>query len=80
MLVNKHSDFLALDFLTGVNGIGTLGLSYVTPSGVDTIAAYRTNPSGFVDHHTYLHVDISFLCYSKNCVQKKTFCTMIGKY
>ena len=40
MLVNKHSDFLALGFLTGVDVIGTLGLAYVTPSGVDTIAAY----------------------------------------
>ena len=42
MLVNKHSDFLALGFLTGVDVIGKLGLSYVTSSGVDTITASRT--------------------------------------
>ena len=41
MLVNKHSDFLALGVLTGVDGIGTLEHSSVTPSGVDTIAASR---------------------------------------
>ena len=38
MVVNKHSDFLALGFLIGVDVIGTLGLLSVTPSGVDTIA------------------------------------------
>ena len=37
IFVNKHSDFLALGFLTGVYVKGTLGLLYVTPSGVDTI-------------------------------------------
>ena len=41
MLVNKHSDFVALGFLTAVDVIGKLGLPYVNPSGVDTIAAYR---------------------------------------
>ena len=41
MLVNKHSDFLALGLLTGVDVIGTLVLLSVTPSGVYTIAAYR---------------------------------------
>ena len=39
MFVNKHSDFLALDFLTGDDVICTLGLLSVTPSGVDIIAA-----------------------------------------
>ena len=39
MLVNKHSDLLALGFLTGVDVIGTLGLSSVTPSGAESIAA-----------------------------------------
>ena len=38
MLVNKHSDLLALVSLTGVDVIGTLGLLSVTHSGVDTIA------------------------------------------
>ena len=42
MFVNKHSDFLALGFLTGVDVICTLGLLYVTPSGVDSIAASIT--------------------------------------
>ena len=37
MLVNRHSDFLELGFLTGVYGIRTLGLLSVTPSRVDTI-------------------------------------------
>ena len=41
VLVNKHSDFLALGFLTGVDVIGTLGFLSVTPYGVDTIAASR---------------------------------------
>ena len=40
MFVNKHSDFLALGFLTGDYVKCTLGLLYVTPSGVDSIAAY----------------------------------------
>ena len=40
MFVNKHSDLVALGFLTGVYCRGILGLLYVTPSGFDTIAAY----------------------------------------
>ena len=36
MFVNKHSYFLALDYLTGVYGICTLGLLSVTPSEVDS--------------------------------------------
>ena len=39
MLVNKHSDFLALVFFTGVDVIGTLGLSSVTSAGDETISA-----------------------------------------
>ena len=38
MFVNKHSDFLALGFLTGVDVICSLGLLFVTPYGVDSIA------------------------------------------
>ena len=38
MFVNKHSDFLALGVLTGVDVICTLGLLYVNPSTVDSIA------------------------------------------
>ena len=41
MLVNKHSDFLALGFFTGFYAIVTLGLLSVTSSGVETIAASR---------------------------------------
>ena len=41
MLVKRHSDLLALGFLTGVDIIGTLGILSVTPSGFYTIAAYR---------------------------------------
>ena len=36
MLVNKHSDLLALSFLAVDDVICTLGLLYVTPSGVDS--------------------------------------------
>ena len=39
MFVNKHSDFLALVFLTGVDVICTLVLLSVTAYGVDIIAA-----------------------------------------
>ena len=39
MLVKRHSDFLALGFMTGVDVIGTLGLSSVNNYGFDTIAA-----------------------------------------
>ena len=39
MFVNKHSYFLALGFLTGDDIICTLGLLYMTLSGVDSIAA-----------------------------------------
>ena len=39
IFVNKHSDFLALGFLTGADVIYTLGLLSVTPSGVDSIVA-----------------------------------------
>ena len=41
LFVNEHSDFLALDFLTGDDGICTLGLLYVNPYGVDSRAASR---------------------------------------
>ena len=41
MLVNKHSDFLVLGFLTVVDIIYTLWLLSVTSLGVDTIAASR---------------------------------------
>ena len=39
MFVNKHSDFLALGFLVGVDFICTLGILSETPYGVDSIAA-----------------------------------------
>ena len=39
ILVNKHSDFLALGFLTGDDVICTLGLLSVTPYEVYSIAA-----------------------------------------
>ena len=40
-LVNRHSDFWALGFLVGVDGMGGMGLLLVNPSGVETIAASR---------------------------------------
>ena len=39
MFVNKHSDFLALGFLTGDGVICTFGLLSVKPSKVDIITA-----------------------------------------
>ena len=39
MFVNKHSDFLALGLLTGVDGICTLWLLSVNPFGVNSRAA-----------------------------------------
>ena len=41
MFVNKHSDLLELGFLTGVDGICTLEVLSVNPSGVDSRAASR---------------------------------------
>ena len=79
MFANKHSDFLALGFLTGDDVICTLGLLSVTPSGVDSRADSRISLS-FFGHHFYLHVDISFWCCSYICVQKKTWWMMIGQY
>ena len=59
MFVNKHSDFLALGFLTGVDGICALGLLSVNPSGVDSRAASRISLRVFY-HHIYLYIDTSF--------------------
>ena len=39
MLLKRHSDFLALDLLTGVGIMGDLGLLLVNPSEVETIVA-----------------------------------------
>ena len=39
MLVKRHSYFLALGLLTSVDVIGTLGLLYLNPYLVDSIAA-----------------------------------------
>ena len=41
IFVNKHSDFLALGFLTGIDGICTLGLLYVNAYGIDSRSASR---------------------------------------
>ena len=41
MFVNKHNDFLALVFFTGDDVICALGMLYVSPSGVDSIAESR---------------------------------------
>ena len=39
LFLNKHSDFLALCFLTVDYVVCTLGLLFLTTSGVDSIAA-----------------------------------------
>ena len=41
MLMRRHSDFLVLDLLTGVDAVGTLGLLSLNLSGVDSRAASR---------------------------------------
>ena len=41
MLVNRYSEFQALDFLIGVDVMRDIGLSLVNPSGVETIAVSR---------------------------------------
>ena len=69
MLVNKHSDLLALGFLTAVDVICTLWLSSVTSSGVDTIAASMIFFRVF-GRHTYLHVDIYMFMLFKNLCSK----------
>ena len=51
MAVNKHSDFLAIGFLTGVDAIGTLGLLSVTPYGVDSITASRISLRFYLSSH-----------------------------
>ena len=51
MLVNKHSDLTAIDLLTGVDVIGTLGMSYVTPYVVYTIAESRLSLRFFWSSH-----------------------------
>ena len=51
MLVNKHHDFLALGFLTGVDVIGTLRMLSVTPYGVDTLSASRISFRSFWSSH-----------------------------
>ena len=39
--LNRHSDFRAHGFLTGVDVMVDIGLSFVNPSGVETIAFSR---------------------------------------
>ena len=51
MFVNKHSDFLALGFLTGDDVKCTLGLLSVTPSGVGSIEASRISLRFFWSSH-----------------------------
>ena len=46
MLVKRHSDFLALGFLSVGGFMGDLGLLSVNPSGVETIAASRVSLNG----------------------------------
>ena len=59
MLAKRHSDFLALGLLTGVDVIGDMGLSSVNNSGVEKIAASRISLN-FSGRHTYQHVCIIF--------------------
>ena len=52
MFVNKHSDFLVLGFLTGVDVIYTLGLLSVTTSGVDIIPLWEETTIVVFQAHT----------------------------
>ena len=51
MLANKHSDFLAIGFLTVVDGICKLGLLPMNPSGVDSRESSRTSLRLFWSSH-----------------------------
>ena len=59
IFVNKHTYFLELGFLTGVDSRITLLLLSVTPSGVDSIAESIISLR-FFDHRTCLNFDIYF--------------------
>ena len=41
MLVNRHSDFLALGFFIGVDSMGDIGLLSVNPPGVESLGQYQ---------------------------------------
>ena len=51
MLVNRHSDFLALGFLIGVDFMREIELLSVNPSGVETIAASRISLNCYWSSH-----------------------------
>ena len=79
MLVKRHSDFLALGFLTDDDVIATLVLLSVTPSLVDTIAESRI----YLRYCWSSHLPACwyiFSCCSYICVQNNTCCIIIGQY
>ena len=51
MLVKRHSDFLALGFLTGGCVMGDIGLVLVNPSGLETIATSIISLNGYWSSH-----------------------------
>ena len=51
ILVKRHSDFLALGFLTVVDVIGALGILSLTPSALDTISASIISLMFFCSSH-----------------------------
>ena len=59
MLVKRHSGFLALGFLIGVDDLEDIVLTLVNPSGVKTMVASRIYLN-FSDRHTYQLVCIIF--------------------
>ena len=79
MLVSKHSDLIALSFLTVVWVIHILGLTPVNSSGVETTASSIITLRFFLSSHLPACWDI-FLCYPKVCVQQKACFSMIGQY
>ena len=79
MLVNKHSDFLELflEFCLGYTKTRTDISDFLWSRNHFSLNNILTF---FVGHHTYQHVDISFLYYSKNCAQNNPCCALIDQY
>ena len=61
MLVNKHSDFLALGFLTVVTVLRKLRLTSVIFYGLDTIVASRISLRFFVITLTCMLINIFYV-------------------
>ena len=79
MLVKRHSGFLALGFLIGVDDLEDIVLTLVNPSGVKTMVASRIsfNCCWLSQLPSYLY---NFLMFQDICVQIEHCFLRIGKY